>query len=83
MAELNSTIKKSVVLKTYQSNIQLGRCTVKIRHNERSVKCRFFVCQELPSNTWDVIHKIAQHNKSYVETIGSKTTGRKFDSQTK
>ena len=45
MEELNDTIDKSTVLKTYnQSNIQqLGRCTVKIRHNDKCVKCRFFV----------------------------------------
>ena len=33
------------MLKTYnQSNIeQLGRCLVKIIHNDKCVKCRFFV----------------------------------------
>ena len=45
MVELNATIDKSVVLKTYnQSNKeQLGRCLIKIRHNDRCVKCRFFL----------------------------------------
>ena len=36
MAEINATINKSVLLKTYnQSNIeQISRCTVKIRHSD-------------------------------------------------
>ena len=45
MVELNATINKSVVHKTYnQSNIeQLGRCAVNIRYNNKCVKCRTFV----------------------------------------
>ena len=41
---LNTTINKSVPLITYnQSNVeQLGRCTIKIRHNDNYVKYRFF-----------------------------------------
>ena len=44
MADLNATINKSIVLKTYnQSNIeQLSRFTVKVRHNDKCVRCRFF-----------------------------------------
>ena len=49
MAVLNAKINRSIVLKTYnQSNIeQLSRCLVKKRHNDKCVKCRFFV---MPGN---------------------------------
>ena len=45
MVELNSTINRAIVLKTYnQSNIeQLSRCSIWIRHNDKCVKCGFFV----------------------------------------
>ena len=45
MVELNATINRSIMLKTYnQSNIdQLGRCSIRIRNNDKHVKCRFFV----------------------------------------
>ena len=47
MVQFNATM--SIMLKIYnQSNIeQLGRCLVRIRHNDRCVKCRFFV---MPGN---------------------------------
>ena len=45
MVVLNATINGLVVLKTYnQSDIeQLSRYSVKIRHSDKCVKCRFFV----------------------------------------
>ena len=45
MAEVNATINKSIIFKTYnQSNVQhLSRCTLKIRHNAKCGQCRFFV----------------------------------------
>ena len=51
MAELNATINKSIILKTYnQSNIeQLVRCLVKIRHIDKCVKCRFLVPSDCPA----------------------------------
>ena len=43
--ELNATINKSVMLKIYNhSNIvQLSRCSVRIRYNDKYVKCSFFL----------------------------------------
>ena len=41
--ELYATINKPIVLKTYnQSNTEQLRSAVKIRHNDKCVKCRFF-----------------------------------------
>ena len=45
MAELNATINKLILVKTCnRSNTeQLNRCSVKIIHNDKCIKCRFFV----------------------------------------
>ena len=45
MAELNTTVNRSIMLETYnQSNIeQLSRSSVRIRHNDKCVKHPFFV----------------------------------------
>ena len=45
MVEVSATINRSMILKTYnQSNIeQLCQCSVRISHNDKFVKCRFFV----------------------------------------
>ena len=45
MAELNATLNRSIVLKTYNhsNKEQLSRCSVNIKHNDKCVKCRFFV----------------------------------------
>ena len=70
MVDLNATINKLLIFKTYnQSNIeQLSKCTVKIRHNDKGVKCRFF---EVPGDGQALLKmpniRIASHNKNYVQ----------------
>ena len=86
MAELYTTINKSILLKTCnQSNTEtLSRCTVKIRHNEKCVKFRFFVVQgDNPALLGMLDIELPGIIRVMCETIGNKTTSKKFDSQTK
>ena len=85
MTELNTTINKSIGLKTYnESNIeQLGRCSVNIRHNDKCAKCRFVVpgaCQALLRMPYIELLAII---RVMCDTIDNKTTGRTFYSQTR
>ena len=83
MTELNAAINRSIVLKGYkQWDIEhLSRCLVKIIHNDKFVKCRFFVVVgggpallSIPDiELMSIIRVIC-------ETIDNKT-GRKFDVQ--
>ena len=86
MAELNVTINKSIVLKTYnQSNIEhFSRCSVRIRHNDKCVKYKFFVVQ---SNGTALLRmpdiELLSVLRVMHETIGNKANGRKFNAQTR
>ena len=86
MAELNTTINKSLVLKTYdQLNIeQLSGYSVKIRHNDKCVECRFFV---EPGDGPELLRipdiELLGMIRVMCETIDKKTTDRKFDEQTR
>ena len=86
MVELNAIIKKSKVPETYnQSNIeQFGRCAIKIKHNDKCVKCRFFVVLgdgpallKMPDKE---LHNII---RVMCNTIDNKTNSKKFYSPTR
>ena len=79
MAELNATINRSIVLKAYiQSNIeQLSRCSVKIRHNHKCIKCRLFV---VPGNGPSLLRmldiELLSISRVTCDTINNKTNKR-------
>ena len=82
MVEVNVTINRPIVLKTYnQSNIeQLGRCSVRIRHNDKCIKCKFFaVLGNSPALIRIQDIKLLGIIRVICETIGSKTNDRMFD----
>ena len=82
MAELNATINKSVVLKMCnQLNIeQLDRCSVRIRHNDKCVKCIFFVAPvDGPGLFWMPDIELVGSIRVMCETTDNKTNKRKFD----
>ena len=81
MAELNATINELIVLKTYnQSNIeQFGRCTVKIRHNDKCDKSIFFV---VPGHFPELLRmpdiELVSIIRAMCKTIDNKTTSRNY-----
>ena len=86
MMELNAKISKSLVLKTFnESNIeQLGRCSVRIRHNNKCAKCRFFI---VPGDGPALLRmpdiELLGIIRVMCERIGNKANARKFDMQTR
>ena len=86
MAELEAIINRSTTLKTsIQSNIeQLGRCSVKIKHNDKCVNCRFLL---VPGNGLILLRMLDIELLSIIrvmcEIIGNKATNKKFETQTR
>ena len=78
MAELNATINKSIVLKTYnQSNIKkLSRCSVEKKHKDKCVRCRGDGPALPALELLGIIRVI-------FETVDNKTTNKKFGVQTR
>ena len=76
MAELNATINISIVPKTYDqlSAGQLGRCSERIKHNDKCVKCRLFGPALLGMPDMELLGII----RVMCETIDNKTNDRKF-----
>ena len=86
MVGFNATIIKSITLKTYnQSNIeQPGRCLVKIRQINKCVKCTFLIVPgDDPALHGMLDIELLRTIRVICETIDNKTTGRKFESQTR
>ena len=84
--KLNATTNKSVLLRTYNwSKIQQsGRYTAKIRHNDKYLKCRFFVVPGVCPALLSIPDRVLLGIKRVMCKIaGKKTTGRKTDSQTR
>ena len=73
------------MLKTYkQSNIELGRCSVRIRHNDKCVKCRFLVVPgDGPALLGMPDIELFGIIRVMCGTIDNKTNDRKFDAQTR
>ena len=84
-AELNTTMNESRVLKTYnQLSIEkCSRCSVKIGHNNKCLKCRFFL---VPGDGPVLLRmpdiELLSIIRVMCEAIDNKTTDRKFDVQT-
>ena len=84
MADLNATIDRSILLKTYnQSNIeQLSRCSVKIRHYDKCVNCRFFVVTCNGSALLEIPYiELSSIIRVMCETIGNKANSWQCDAQ--
>ena len=86
MAELNTTINRLIVLKTYnQSNIEkFSRYSVRIRHSDKCVKCRFLV---VPGNGPALFGmpdiELLSMIRVMCETIDNKINDKRFDAQTR
>ena len=80
MVELNATINKSIALKTYnQSNTeQLGRYTIKIRHNDKCVNAGLCSARWQSSITQVPDIELLSIIQAMCKTIDNKTTSRKF-----
>ena len=86
MADLNVKINRSVVLKAYnQSNIeQLSQYLVKLRHNDKCVKCRLFVVPvDAPVLLGMPDIELIGIIRVMCETIDNNKSDRKFDMQTR
>ena len=73
-----------MMLKTYnQSNIELDICTVKLRHEDECVKCRFFVVSgDSLALFWMQDIELLNILRITCHTIGGPHESRMFDSQT-
>ena len=63
---------------------QLGRCSLRIRNNDKCVKCKFFV---VPGDGTALLRmpdiELPSIMTVMCETIGNKTNDRRFDTQTR
>ena len=79
MVELSTVINKSILLKMYN---QSKMCSVKMRHNDKCVECRFFVMPgDGPALLGMPDVELFGIIRAMSDQIYNKTTDRKFDSK--